>query len=158
MAIRSFPDENAGSALELKPGLLTFIAAECSHSCENAPTPARHASDARTSLSVFCRVYAASKVSMSTALRLCRGPEIYPLVFPHPATEPGRARNYDEGFDAAVCIQEPGGAGEASRSHISRISVRALPERRRCVACINCVCGTPYRNLPIGTNVFDLTS
>ncbi|TXC89227.1 hypothetical protein FRZ40_15925 [Paraburkholderia azotifigens] len=96
---------------------------------------------------------------MSTAFRLYRGLEIYPLVFPHRATQPGRARNYDGGFDAAVRIQEPDGTGQASRSRTFRIAVR-----------------TPFRNAgdarrastdyaehlietcPQGTNVFDFTS
>ena len=35
------------------------------------------------------------------------GLEIYPLVYPHRNAAPGSAHNYDEGFDAAVRIQEP---------------------------------------------------
>lgn len=59
---------------------------------------------------------------MTTGFRLYRGLEVYPLVYPHRATEPGSARNYDEGFDAAVRIQEPGTAGEAPRSRVFRLA------------------------------------
>jgi hypothetical protein len=109
--------------------------------------------------SVFSRVCAVLKVSMSTALRLYRGLEIYPLVFPHRATEPGRARNYDEGFDAAVRIQEPGGTGPAARSRTFRIAVRmpfrnAGDARRASAAFAEQLIETCAQ----GTNVFDLTS
>lgn len=43
---------------------------------------------------------------MTVASRLYRGLEIYPLVYPHCPTKPGFGHNYDEGFDAAVRIQE----------------------------------------------------
>lgn len=60
---------------------------------------------------------------MTTGFRLYRGLEVYPLVYPHRATEPGSGRNYDEGFDAAVRIQEPGISGEAPRSRVFRLAV-----------------------------------
>lgn len=60
---------------------------------------------------------------MTTGFRLYRGLEVYPLVFPHRATEPGSARNYDDGFDAAVRIQEPGISGDAPRSRVFRLAV-----------------------------------
>lgn len=96
---------------------------------------------------------------MSTTLRLYRGLEVYPLVFPHRATEPGRARNYDEGFDAAVRIQDPGGAEQASRSRTFRIAVRmpfrnAGDARRASTAFAEHLIET----CPQGTNVFDLRS
>ena len=57
---------------------------------------------------------------MTTGFRLYHGLEVYPLVYPHRATAPGSGHNYDEGFDAAVRIQEPGGA---SRSRVFRLQV-----------------------------------
>jgi hypothetical protein len=38
-----------------------------------------------------------------------RGFEIYPLVYPHTTSLPGAARNYDDGFAAAVriCMHGP---------------------------------------------------
>ena len=53
---------------------------------------------------------------MSTGFHSYRGLELYPLVFPHQAAKPGFAHNYDEGFDAAVRIQEMEDAGAAGRS------------------------------------------
>ena len=58
---------------------------------------------------------------MSTGFRLYRGLEVYPLVYPHRATEPGFGHNYDDGFDAAVRIQEPQGATGVSRSRVFRL-------------------------------------
>ena len=58
---------------------------------------------------------------MSTAVRLYRGLEVYPLVYPHRPTSPGAAHNYDEGFDAAVRIQQPAGAEGVSRSRVFRL-------------------------------------
>lgn len=60
---------------------------------------------------------------MATSFHLYRGLELYPLVYPHRATEPGSGHNYDEGFDAAVRIQEPGSSGEAPRSRVFRLAV-----------------------------------
>ncbi len=59
---------------------------------------------------------------MTTAFRLYRGLEIYPLVYPHRATEPGCAHNYDEGFDAAVRIQQPASSQGKSRSRVFRLA------------------------------------
>ncbi|RKP43388.1 hypothetical protein [Trinickia fusca] len=55
---------------------------------------------------------------MTTGFRLYRGLEIHPLVYPRHAAEPGFGHNYDEGFDAAVRIQEPGGSEGVSRSRV----------------------------------------
>jgi hypothetical protein len=60
---------------------------------------------------------------MTTSIRLYRGLEVHPLVYPHRATDPGSGRNYDEGFDAAVRILEPGISGEAPRSRVFRLAV-----------------------------------
>ncbi|WP_028225991.1 hypothetical protein [Paraburkholderia ferrariae] len=60
---------------------------------------------------------------MATGFRLYRGLEVYPLVYPHRATEPGSGHNYDEGFDAAVRIQEPGSSGDAPRSRVFQLAV-----------------------------------
>lgn len=60
---------------------------------------------------------------MATGFRLYRGLEIYPLVYPRRATEAGGGHNYDEGFDAAVRIQEPGGSEAVSRSRVFRLPV-----------------------------------
>ncbi|PLZ01579.1 hypothetical protein CY652_15510 [Burkholderia sp. WAC0059] len=60
---------------------------------------------------------------MTTGFRLYRGLEVYPLVYPHRATTPGSGHNYDEGFDAAVRIQEPGDAVSTSRSRVFRLEV-----------------------------------
>ena len=60
---------------------------------------------------------------MSTGFHLYSGLEVYPLVYPHRATEPGSGHNYDEGFDAAVRIQEPGSSGAAPRSRVFRLAV-----------------------------------
>jgi hypothetical protein len=61
---------------------------------------------------------------MTTGFRLYRGLEVYPLVYPHRATEPGGGHNYDEGFDAAVRIQEPQGAEGTPRSRVFRLALR----------------------------------
>ncbi|WP_183724824.1 MULTISPECIES: hypothetical protein [Paraburkholderia] len=60
---------------------------------------------------------------MTTGFRLYRGLEVYPLVYPHRATEPGSGHNYDEGFDAAVRILKPGSSGEAPRSRVFRLAM-----------------------------------
>lgn len=62
---------------------------------------------------------------MTTNSRFYRGLEVYPLVYPHRATQPGTGRNYDEGFDAAVRIQEPGISGEAPRSRVFQVATKA---------------------------------
>lgn len=59
---------------------------------------------------------------MTTSLRLYRGLEVHPLVYPHRATAPGSGHNYDEGFDAAVRIQEPESSAEAPRSRVFRVA------------------------------------
>jgi hypothetical protein len=60
---------------------------------------------------------------MTTAFRLYRGLEVYPLVFPHRATQPGCAHNYDEGFDAAVRILIPGSPEQTQRSRVFKLAV-----------------------------------
>jgi hypothetical protein len=60
---------------------------------------------------------------MTTAFRFYRGLEVYPLVYPHRAAEPGRGHNYDEGFDAAVRIQQPGNSVGTSRSRVFKLQV-----------------------------------
>jgi hypothetical protein len=58
---------------------------------------------------------------MTTGFRLYRGLEVYLLVFPHRAREPGYGHNYDDGFDAAVRIQEPQRATGVSRSRVFKL-------------------------------------
>lgn len=60
---------------------------------------------------------------MTIASRLYRGLEIYPLVYPHRPTAPGFGHNYDEGFDAAVRIQESQDPGVTSRSRVFGLAV-----------------------------------
>lgn len=59
---------------------------------------------------------------MTTDFRLYRGLEVYPLVYPHCATTPGGGHNYDEGFDAAVRIQEPGSSERSPRSRVFKLA------------------------------------
>jgi hypothetical protein len=59
---------------------------------------------------------------MTTGFRLYRGLEVYPLVYPHRATGPGGGHNYDEGFDAAVRIQEPGSSEGVPRSRVFKLA------------------------------------
>lgn len=60
---------------------------------------------------------------MTTGFRLYRGLEIYPLVYPHRVAAPGAGHNYEDGFDAAVRIQEPATMA-AARSKVFRVEVR----------------------------------
>jgi hypothetical protein len=60
---------------------------------------------------------------MTTSFHLYRGLEVYPLVYPHRATEPGYGHNYDEGFDAAVRIQEPQDSAGMSRGRVFKLAV-----------------------------------
>ncbi|CAM2197425.1 conserved protein of unknown function [Paraburkholderia kururiensis] len=94
---------------------------------------------------------------MTTGLRLYRGLEIYPLVYPHRATESGLGHNYDEGFDAAVRIQEPGSSNGISRSRVFRLSSatpfrNAGDARRASTAYAEHLIDT----CPLNTNVLDL--
>ncbi|CAD6553277.1 hypothetical protein LMG27952_05418 [Paraburkholderia hiiakae] len=59
---------------------------------------------------------------MTTGFRLYRGLEIYPLVYPHRPTMATGGRNYEEGFDAAVRIQEPESSEGTSRSRVFRLA------------------------------------
>jgi len=61
---------------------------------------------------------------MSTNSHSYRGLEVYPLVFPHKVPKAGAAHNYDEGFDAAVRIQETEDGGSAARSRVFRLTVK----------------------------------
>ncbi|POR54946.1 hypothetical protein B0G62_102556 [Paraburkholderia eburnea] len=61
---------------------------------------------------------------MTTTVRFYRGLEIYPFVFPHLPTQAGFGRNYDEGFDAAVRIQEPDAIPRAPRSRVFGVLVK----------------------------------
>lgn len=61
---------------------------------------------------------------MTTGFRLYRGLEIYPLVYPHRATKATGGRNYEEGFDAAVRIQEPESLEGTSRSRVFKLAQR----------------------------------
>ncbi|MCP3708677.1 hypothetical protein M3I54_17035 [Paraburkholderia sp. CNPSo 3274] len=60
---------------------------------------------------------------MTVPVRLYRGLEIYPLVYPHRPTAPGSGHNYDEGFDAAVRIREPQELDGSSRSRVFGVAV-----------------------------------
>ncbi len=58
---------------------------------------------------------------MTMTSRLYRGFEIFPLVYPHRATQTGFGHNYDEGFDASVRICESDTAVARPRSHVFRV-------------------------------------
>ncbi|MDR5772058.1 hypothetical protein P9250_27930 [Caballeronia sp. LP006] len=60
---------------------------------------------------------------MTVEFRLYRGLEIYPLVFSHRPADSGHGHNYDEGFDAAVRIQEPQVETGVARSRVFRLSM-----------------------------------
>ncbi|WP_133646254.1 hypothetical protein [Paraburkholderia flava] len=60
---------------------------------------------------------------MATASRHYRGFEIYPLVYPHQATQTGFGHNYDEGFDASVRISQPDETGAPPRSRVFHVPV-----------------------------------
>ncbi|KXU82841.1 hypothetical protein CR51_42570 [Caballeronia megalochromosomata] len=62
---------------------------------------------------------------MTVENRLYRGLEIYPLVFSHRPPGASHGHNQDDGFDAAVRIQEPSAAMGISRSRVFRISPNA---------------------------------
>ncbi|AET94976.1 MULTISPECIES: hypothetical protein [Caballeronia] len=59
---------------------------------------------------------------MTPEVRLYRGLEIYPLVFPHRPTVARQAHHYDDEFDAAVRIQEPSAKPGTSRGRVFKIS------------------------------------
>ena len=61
---------------------------------------------------------------MTVEFRLYRGLEIFPLVFSHRPTESGQGHNYDEGFDAALRIQEPRVEDGVSRSRVFKVSAK----------------------------------
>ncbi|MFC0396960.1 hypothetical protein [Paraburkholderia rhizosphaerae] len=61
---------------------------------------------------------------MQAAHYVYKGLEVQPLVFPRQRTKAGFGHSYDEGFDAAVRINEPG-AQEGARSRVF-----ALPAER----------------------------
>lgn len=96
---------------------------------------------------------------MTTGFYLYRGLEIYPLVYPHRAAQPGCGHNYDEGFDAAVRIQEPVKPGSTSRGRVFRLAARAPfrnagDARRALTAYAERLIDT----CPRDTNVLDLES
>jgi hypothetical protein len=59
-----------------------------------------------------------AKVHMQAARYLYKGLEVQPLVFPRQRTKAGFSHSYDEGFDAAVRIQESGPEAEQTRSRV----------------------------------------
>ena len=59
---------------------------------------------------------------MTVENRLYRGLEICPLVFSHRAAGAVHAYNQDDGFDAAVRIQEPSESMGLSRSRVFKLS------------------------------------
>jgi hypothetical protein len=61
-------------------------------------------------------------MTIASRSRLYRGYEIYPLVYPHRAALPGFSRNYEEGFDAAVRISEPGFDAGPTRSRVFHVA------------------------------------
>jgi hypothetical protein len=61
------------------------------------------------------------KGHMTIDFRLYRGLEIQPLVYPHHAAEPGRGRNYEQGFDAAVLIQQQNALNGVTRSRVFKL-------------------------------------
>jgi len=76
---------------------------------------------------------------MSVKSRLYRGLEIYPLVFSRRPTVAGRGHDYEEGFDAAVRIQEPAVESLPSRSRVFRLVTQSAyrsagDARRACTA------------------------
>ncbi len=95
---------------------------------------------------------------MTTGFRLYRGLEVSPLVYPHRATVPGVGHNYDEGFDAAVRIQNPGSATGAPRSRVFRLVVsrpfECAGDARRASASY---AEKLIDSCPLNTDVLDLT-
>ncbi|WP_246641507.1 hypothetical protein [Paraburkholderia edwinii] len=76
---------------------------------------------------------------MTVKFRLYRGLEIYPLVFPRRPTLSGRGHDYEEGFDAAVRIQEPTVESVPTRSRVFRLVTQSAyrnagDARRACTA------------------------
>ncbi|KAK48753.1 hypothetical protein QCE73_17385 [Caballeronia sp. LZ029] len=59
---------------------------------------------------------------MTVENRLYRGLEICPLVFSHRPAGASHAYSQDDGFDAAVRIQEPSAEMGISRSRVFKIS------------------------------------
>jgi hypothetical protein len=60
-------------------------------------------------------------ISMATATYVYRGLQVCPLVYPRRATRSGYAHNYDDGFDAAVRINEIEAAESEVRSRVFRL-------------------------------------
>lgn len=60
---------------------------------------------------------------MAVTIHTYRGLEIYPIVYPRRPTQPGRAHNYDDGFNAAVRIQAAEGLREKPRSRVFGLTV-----------------------------------
>ena len=59
---------------------------------------------------------------MTAEIRLYRGLEIYPLVFPHWPIGARQAHHHDDEFDAAVRIQEPSAKTGISRGRVFKVS------------------------------------
>jgi hypothetical protein len=55
---------------------------------------------------------------MATASYFYKGLQVWPLVYPRRPTKTGQAHNYDEGFDAAVRIDELQKDGSSARSRV----------------------------------------
>ena len=64
---------------------------------------------------------AAARAIMTIDFRLYRGLEIQPLVYPHHAAEAGRGHNYEQGFDAAVLIQQQNALNGVTRSRVFKL-------------------------------------
>jgi hypothetical protein len=60
---------------------------------------------------------------MHAASYVYKGLEVQPLVFPRQRTKAGFSRSYDEGFDAAVRINEPGALETPVRSRVFVLTV-----------------------------------
>ncbi|CAB3767259.1 hypothetical protein [Paraburkholderia humisilvae] len=60
---------------------------------------------------------------MQAARYVYKGLEVQPLVYPRQRTQAGLSRSYDEGFDAAVRINEPGFRETHARSRVFVLAV-----------------------------------
>ncbi|MDR5756341.1 hypothetical protein [Caballeronia sp. LZ035] len=62
---------------------------------------------------------------MKNTSRSYRGLEIYSLVYPRRSTLSGRSHCYDDGFDAAVRIEEHGNVTGLMRSRVFKLTAPA---------------------------------
>ncbi|APR34848.1 hypothetical protein [Paraburkholderia sp. SOS3] len=60
---------------------------------------------------------------MQASSYVYKGLEVQPLVFPRRPTKAGFSRSYEEGFDAAVRINEPGPKVDETRSRVFVLNV-----------------------------------